>query len=140
MTKDELYQLIEEAFYVKGYNCAQTVLTYTAKYFNMNDDLLKEISAPFGGGLSGIRISVCGAISGGLMFIGIKDKENSALVGRELINFAQKKYGDINCDKILDIDFSNEEQVASEKLIKKKTICTPMIKDICSWLVDRYDN
>jgi len=140
MTKSEVFELAEQRFInTPGYNCAQTVLTCIADYFGIESDSLKSISAPFGGGLSGIRVSVCGAVSGGLMAIGLLEKENKDIAGRELIDYVESKYDNINCDKILDIDFSNQRQVDSEKEVKKKSICMPLIKDVCEWLIARYD-
>lgn len=136
MKKKELFNNIKDLF--GKYNCAQTVLMATADYFKMDNDFLKDIAAPFGGGLSGIRFSVCGAISGGLMFIGLKEDKNKSEAGKKLIKFVEDKYGFINCNEILDIDFDDKEQVLKEKEPKGKTICLPLINDICEWLVDRY--
>lgn len=143
MTKSELNKMIDSMFPNKGYNCAQAVLMCSAKYFGLQNEYLEDISAPFGGGLCGTRISVCGAISGGIMFIGLKEKDNKKVaenIGKELLLFVEDKYSNRCCDKILDIDFNNEKQVAEEKGPKLETICVPLIKDICSWIVDRYDN
>ena len=139
MTEQELYTLAEERFMeTPGYNCAQTVVTCMADYFGLESAMLKDVAAPFGGGLSGIRVSVCGAVSGGLMFIGIMERGVCDTVGRELIEFVKGRYGSINCDKILDIDFSDQKQVDAEKGIKKKSICMPLVKDVCGWLAQRY--
>jgi C_GCAxxG_C_C family probable redox protein len=145
MTIKELDNMIDEIFWngETGYNCAQTVLICISKYFDMHNDVYKDIASSFGGGLSGTRISVCGAISGGLMFVGLKesgDRETSSNVGKELIAFVEEKYGHRCCDRILDIDFNNEEQVAKEKSVKSKSICIPLMKDICHWLVDKYED
>lgn len=139
MKKNEVFSMVDEMFPNLGYNCAQTVLICTSKYFGIDNHILKDISAPFGGGLCGIRVSVCGAISGGIMFIGIKEDGDKTAAGRELLEFVEGKYGSLNCNKILDIDFNNEEQVKKEKGEKLKSICNPLVKDICSWLIDRYD-
>ncbi len=138
MTKPELLKLIDERFGEGGYNCSQTVLTSMADYFELDCDLLKDISAPFGGGLSGIRVSVCGAISGGLMVVGLMEKGDKSEAGRELIGFVKDKYKDINCDCILDIDFNDKVQVQEEKEIKSQSICAPLLKDVCIWLADKY--
>ncbi len=139
MNQKELVEIAEGKF--GNYNCAQTVLLSMSKYFSMESEELEHIAAPFGGGLCGTRVSVCGAVSGGLMFIGLKEKNSSRATasGQHLIAFVEEKYGHRCCEKILDIDFSDDEQVAREKKAKGKTICTPLIKDICSWLAERYD-
>lgn len=143
MTLKELDNLIEEMFIIGGYNCAQTVLSCAASYFDMDSDIYKNIAASFGGGLCGSRISVCGAVSGGIMFIGLKETGEGTSpsdVGKELIAFVEEKYGHRCCDKILDIDFNDKEQVAREKSTKGKSICIPMMKDICHWLVEKYED
>ncbi len=138
--KKDIIDLLENKYWTgnSGYNCAQTVLMCMMEYYEKENDLWQNIAAPFGGGLCGSHISVCGAISGGLMVIGIMDKENKSKTGAELLEFVKSKYGYINCDKILDINFDDEDQVTREKSAKSRTICLPMIKDICLWLADRY--
>ena len=139
MNKEELFELNEELF--SRYNCAQTVLLSMAKYFEMEDELLEHVAAPFGGGLCGTRISVCGAVSGGIMFLGLKERNGAASssAGQELLKFVEEHYGHRCCDAILDIDFSDADQVAREKAAKGKSICTPLIKDICLWIAERYE-
>ncbi len=138
MTKNELLELVTERFMTGGYNCAQTVATSMADFFSKESDMLKEISEPFRGGLAGIRVSVCGAVSGGLMIIGLMEKGDKAEAGREFIAFVESKYKSINCDRILDIDFNDNVQVLEEMKIKKQSICLPLIKDICLWLAEKY--
>ena len=139
MNKDALLMKAETMFGEK--NCAQTVLMCCAEYFGIADEAFEHITAPFGGGLCGTRVSVCGAVTGAVMFIGLKerDKAKSTETGRELIKFVETRYGHRCCEKILDIDFNDAEQVAREKDEKGKTICMPLIKDICLWIADRYD-
>ena len=140
MTKNDVFASIENRFlHTPGYNCAQTVAMCMADYFGIKNNALKDLAAPFGGGLSGIRVSVCGALSGGLMVIGMMDIDNKDIAGKLLIDFVKQKYGNINCDLILDIDFTDKEQVSREKSVKKQSICTPLIKDVCTWLMERYN-
>ena len=141
MTRQELKNYEKELFYDRGCNCAQTVLLAMSKYFGKeNESLLKNISSAFGGGLSGIRVSVCGAVSGGIMVVGLMENGDIYGAGQELIEYVNRKRGNINCDGILDIDFNDKEQVAREKAEKKDSICTPLIENVCAWLADRYDN
>lgn len=120
-------------------NCAQTVLKVMMEYYNEPNEIWHKISAPFGGGLVSTRNSVCGALSGGLMVIGLKEEEKKIKeAGQALLGFVEEKYGNINCNEILNIDFDNQDQVTKEKASKGKSICTPLVKDICLWLASRY--
>lgn len=137
MTKELLKQRCDD-YFNNGKNCAQTVLLTMADYFDIQNDLFADISAPFGGGLAGTHTSICGGVSGGLMVIGLLEKEDKSAVGQELLKYVEENFNSCICDKILDIDFTNEEQVAAEKEPKRQSICSPMLVSICEWLADRY--
>lgn len=137
-----LYKMIDDMFPQKEYNCAQTVLLCAAEYFGLQNDMLKDIAAPFGGGLCMTRMSVCGAISGAIIFIGLKEADNKKeayVVGKEFLDFIDKKYKDRCCDKILGIDFSDEESKAIDDVSYLQAICKPLVIDVCEWLIARYD-
>lgn len=137
MNKSDICKRADDLFNCeKGRNCSQTTLLVMAEYFDIDDERLADIAAPFGGGLCSTHGSVCGAISGALMLIGLKADDKNA-IGQELLNYINEKYGTLMCNEILDIDFSDEEQVKAEKGPKKLSICTPFIVDICGWLADR---
>ncbi|MDR2103115.1 MAG: C-GCAxxG-C-C family protein, partial [Treponema sp.] len=69
-----------------GCNCAQAVLTAYAEDFNLDKNLAKALATGFGAGI-GRSQGVCGAVSGGVMVLGLKygSREND---GREKINAA----------------------------------------------------
>jgi C_GCAxxG_C_C family probable redox protein len=139
MNKDELKLLADE--YYSNHNCAQAVVLTMAEYFDMKNDILEHVAAPFGGGLCATRVSVCGAVSGGVMFLGLyeRDGAKSMAAGSELIKFVEERYGHRCCDMILDIDFNNEAQVKAQKDKKRETICAPLIRDICVWIAERCE-
>ena len=137
----KMSSLVEKYFWdgEKRHNCAATVLLVMAEYYSIKNELIPSIANAFGGGYAGTHRSVCGGVSGGLMVIGIKVDSKPGDVGQEMLDFITKGYGSFVCDKILDIDFDNEDQVAREKDPKRLSICTPMLKDICVWLAERLD-
>jgi hypothetical protein len=110
------------------------------EYFDEQNEIWHKIAGPFGGGLCGTHISVCGAVSGGLMVVGLKEKcdVDINIAGQAFLDFVEEKYGSIYCNKILDIDFDNQGQVDREKDKKGVSICTPLIIDICEWLAEKY--
>jgi len=119
------------------YNCAETVLSVMSGYYGIGCEVIPGIAKPFGGGYASTRRFVCGGVSGGMMAIGIKEKNDPSAVARELLDFIEKKYGSLVCAAILDIDFDNPEQVAREKEPKRYSICSPLLKDVCVWIAER---
>lgn len=107
---DNQSQVAAEKFR-EGYNCAQSVLLA----LNMNNDISQEalvkIATGFGAGM-GREQDVCGAVSGGIMSLGLKygmntnsDKSNKDLTyskTSELIQRFEEKFGTIKCIEILD--------------------------------------
>jgi C_GCAxxG_C_C family probable redox protein len=55
----------------EGYNCAQSVLLTMFGHWNGKSELVPKVATGFGGGI-GRCGSVCGALTGGVMAIGIK--------------------------------------------------------------------
>jgi C_GCAxxG_C_C family probable redox protein len=54
-----------------GYNCSQSVLLIMAEHWKCKNELVPKVATAFGGGM-GRCGSVCGALTGGLIAIGIK--------------------------------------------------------------------
>jgi C_GCAxxG_C_C family probable redox protein len=100
------------AYFKEGYNCSQSVVLAYADVFELDEELAKRISAPFGGGMGRLR-EVCGAVSGMFMLMGFQypasdptDKVaktvNYAAVQRTANEF-KTKFGSIICANLLDI-------------------------------------
>lgn len=121
-------------------NCARTVLKVMMEYFEQPNEIWHKVAGAFGGGVCSARDYICGAVSGGLMVIGLMEEEDQIKEsGQALLDFVKNKYGGINCKEILDIDFENDLQVSQEKAAKGISICTPLVTDICLWLAQKYD-
>lgn len=63
-----------EQKFAGGFNCAQSVFSVIAAELGFNEQLAEDISRAFGAGIS-YRAEMCGAVSGGLMAIGLKAGE-----------------------------------------------------------------
>lgn len=57
--------------FVSGYNCAQAVLCAFAPDLGLDSDVALRLACGFGGGIAR-RQEVCGAVSGGVIALGLK--------------------------------------------------------------------
>jgi C_GCAxxG_C_C family probable redox protein len=102
-----------------GYNCAQSVLWAFSDEFGMDSDVLLRIACGFGGGIAR-RQEICGAVSGGIMALGLKygqgegkDRpytENTYVKAQEFIKRFEAIHGTCNCKQLLlDNDLTTPE-------------------------------
>lgn len=68
--EENVIQLAMESFW-KGFHCSEAVLIAMGEYMGVTSELIPKIATGFGGGIAGSG-SVCGALIGGVMAIGIK--------------------------------------------------------------------
>lgn len=125
--------------YGTGLSCSQATLMALAEYYGVSEEWHKGLATPFGGGVCHSHTSLCGAVSGALMFLGLHVQKGSDGIGAELIDHVRRRFGDLHCDRILSIDFTDEDQVTKEKAPKYESICKPMMRDICAWIIERVD-
>jgi C_GCAxxG_C_C family probable redox protein len=103
--------------------------------YNIENDLIPRIATCFGGGI-GNTGSVCGAVIGATMAIGIIRKQSSnieewletAEIAREFRRRFEDKMKTISCRELTGIDFSNDE--GREKLMDSDiplTVCFPAV-------------
>lgn len=104
-----------------GFNCAQSVFKQYCEALGMDVDTALALTSGFGGGM---RIgTVCGALTGGLMVIGlaknITDPAHKTMldpVVLELISRFRVAVGEINCRDIIGYDVSDPSQRAAAKM------------------------
>jgi C_GCAxxG_C_C family probable redox protein len=122
-----------------GYNCAQSVLLTLYEHLEPdgNSELVPKIAAGFGGGI-GRCGSVCGALTGSIMAVGIKhapnepgaDKRANAYANaRALYRQFEKQHGTVFCRDLIKHDLSNPEEAAKarqEKVFEK--VCANLIR------------
>lgn len=99
-----------EANFTAGYNCAQSVVLAFADLLDVDEETLKAVSAPFGGGMGRLR-EVCGAVSGMFMVAGLARKWDTlergsknalyALEREMAAMFAEQTGGSIVCRELL---------------------------------------
>jgi C_GCAxxG_C_C family probable redox protein len=80
-------------------NCAEAVLMTLCRYYGEDGDFAPRIATAFGAGFSG-RQELCGALSGGLMAVGLRlgrrkpgdDKAGAYGAGKALLKWAEARY------------------------------------------------
>jgi C_GCAxxG_C_C family probable redox protein len=104
---------------LEGYNCAQSVLYSFCNEFQIDKNTALKLACGFGAGM-GRKEEVCGAVSGGILVIGLKygrgenddpaAKELTYAKTRELMERFSQKHGTFLCRKLLNgCDLTTEE-------------------------------
>ena len=124
-------------YFLEGYNCAQSVLLTMFEHWNLKSELIPKIATAFGGGI-GRCGSICGALTGGIMAIGIRDGTNEPSVekrtrayerAREFYKQFERQHGSVLCRELIGYDLANpEESAAARKAKVSEKKCTLFIK------------
>ncbi|MFH0778415.1 MAG: C-GCAxxG-C-C family protein [Candidatus Eisenbacteria bacterium] len=99
-----------------NFNCAEGVLTAASEFMGKACPFVPSIATPFGAGM-GRRGSVCGALTGAIMAIGLAcgrtkatdDREKSYALALEAYNRFQDKFGSTFCLELTDCDLTTAE-------------------------------
>jgi C_GCAxxG_C_C family probable redox protein len=120
-----------------GYNCSQSVLLTMFEHWNCRDELVPKVATAFGGGM-GRCGSVCGAVTGGLMAIGIRygtnepsaeKRSRASELARRFYRRFEKQIGSVMCRELIGFDLSNAKQLreANEDDVFEEK-CTVFVK------------
>ena len=102
---------------LEGYNCAQSVVAAFSQDVGLEMPTALKISGIFGGGLAH-HGHVCGAVSGGLMIIGMKYngfdtdfacREHAFALGSAFIQEFEARHQTIDCRMLTGCDLSTSE-------------------------------
>lgn len=101
----------------QGLNCAQAVLASKAEALGMDQATCLRIAAAFGAGM-GRRQLVCGAVTGGLMALGLrhgftdgKDRDARDFTYRVARDFQDRfiaRHGSVVCKDLVGVDLQTE--------------------------------
>ena len=115
-TKQEITQQL-----MAGRNCAQCVLGQFAQLVDYDQEETDKMAACFGGGM--LMGQTCGAVTGGLMAIGLfsQSREEAEKKGAAFEQAFKKRYGSTLCEELLGYNMGVPEQAeqarASGKLL-----------------------
>ncbi len=131
--------------FASGFNCAQSVLWTFAASLGLEPDPALKIACGFGAGM-GRREEVCGAVSGGIMALGLKfgrgeaqDRSATELTyakTQELMRQFEARHGSCICRRLLNgCDLTTEAGRASfkEQDLLHKT-CEPCVRSVAEIL------
>jgi C_GCAxxG_C_C family probable redox protein len=132
-------------YFREGYNCAQSVLLTMFEYWDGKSELVPKIATGFGGGI-GRCGSVCGALTGGVMALGIRCGTNEPVLekrlkayeaARRLYKHFEKQYGTVLCKELIGYDLSNpkeSEEAGKNKVFEEK--CPNYVKTVVEALLE----
>lgn len=135
------------ARFLSGYNCAQSIAYAFSDASGTDKNLALKIACGFGAGM-GRKQEVCGAVSGGIIVLGLKygrgeSDERKAMDRtyakvRELMDRFAEKHGSVICRELVGgCDFMTEEGQRSFKeqdLLNK--LCRPCVESVVEILED----
>jgi C_GCAxxG_C_C family probable redox protein len=111
------------AYFSEGYNCAQSVLMAMSEHWDRKNELIPKIATGFGGGI-GRCGSVCGALTGGIMAIGLKYGTNEPSMEKRLKAYKQakklykqfeKRHGSVLCRELIGYDLTKPVESAAAR-------------------------
>ena len=111
------------------HNCAQSVLLPFAEDFGLTEEQALRIAANFGSGMK--MGAVCGAVTGGLMALGLAGREDPETVGAFLKAVKDNHEGLLDCRDLL--------RVNHERGGEKKPHCDAMVYECVGLVCDLLD-
>lgn len=103
----------------KGFNCSQSIVLTVQELLDMKDELVLKAATGFGGGVGNMG-DMCGALSGGVMAIGLRygrsrleqkeEKERTYLYCAEWMRRFTGHFGSGRCRDILKVDLRDPEK------------------------------
>ncbi len=131
--------------FLSGFNCAQSILFAFRDLGDLSEEVALKIACGLGAGM-GRKEEVCGAVSGGILALGMRfgrgpNDDSSATdltyqKTRELMVHFSSKHGSCICRKLLNgCELTTEEgqRMFKENELKTKT-CVPCIRTVAEIL------
>ena len=96
-------------YFLQGYACSQAVALAFSDVIGLEEDTIKKIMLPFGGGLGRLRLT-CGAVSGMSAVIGMlfaeaentpENKKKTYAITQELCGKFKEEHGSLICAELL---------------------------------------
>ena len=130
-------------YFTTGYNCAEAVILALQEALQEEENnIIPRIATPFGGGIGG-RGSVCGALTGAIMAIGLKYGRMEPVEDLKAVNLAfeiynqfGEKFGSALCYDLTECDLSSF--LGFEKYYKENVFqrCVEYVKGAVELFLD----
>ncbi|MDD4796522.1 MAG: C-GCAxxG-C-C family protein [Eubacteriales bacterium] len=146
MKEQELRQYAGDCFLNQHYNCAEAVLKSMAAFWDIQSPLIPRIASGFGGGVANTHQHICGAVSGGIMAIGLalgrdnpnKSPKEIAQKTQAFLEYVKERNASTNCGDIIQVDFTKPD-AAQHKNDARIHICAGLVEDCCVWLAENVE-
>lgn len=125
-------------FFARHYNCAQATFLPFALRCGLKENIAAKMALPFGGGMSHTG-QVCGAISGGLLAIGLatgtseddpRQKNACYDLSKAFISRFKALHGKISCPGLLGYDLNDPNSKLSNRDPNlNQTPCSKFVED-----------
>lgn len=130
-------------YFNSGYCCSESVLMAISEAKKINSELIPKIATGFCGGIAKTD-SLCGALTGGIMGIGLihgrenpeDERETNSEMIKKLSAFFVEEFGGRNCTEVCGINLSLPD--GNEKFEKenKKEICTRAVEQTTEYVLE----
>lgn len=133
-----------KSYAAKGFLCSESVLLAISNWLEIRSELIPKIATGFGAGIGGSS-SICGAISGAIMALGLKfgrdepkkQEKPSYWFASQFLQRFQKEFGSTMCRQLTGCDFTTDtgrKKYTEEKLWETK--CRRYIEDATAIVFD----
>lgn len=109
------------------YNCAQAVIVSFAEDVGITEEAAMRVAANFGSGMK--RASVCGAVTGGLMVLGLFGVDDAQTVGTYYSKLKERHEGCLDCADLLQLN-KQSGQVRSVHCDNMVYECVELVEEI----------
>lgn len=125
--------------FLSGFNCAQAVFSTYCSELGMEQEMALRVAGGFGGGMGHIG-ETCGAVTGAIMLIGLKNgkvkaednpaRERTYALVQEFARRFVELNGSVKCRELLGCDISIPRELANAREGRLfQTICPKLVKD-----------
>ena len=135
-------------YFAQGYACSQAVMLAFSDMVGLDEDTIKKIMLPFGGGVGRLRLT-CGAISGiagvvGMLFAEAENtpenKKKTYAITQALCEKFKDEFGSLLCGELLSgknltVQIGGEAEPRTQEYYKKRP-CGEMVAHAAKILED----
>jgi len=134
-----------QQIYDSGFNCAESVLKAAQEIYHLpGAEVVPRVASGLGGGI-GRKGSVCGALTGGILALGLAmgrmDPKDTAARdqiyarARELYGRFEREFGTVLCFNLTQCDLTTKEgQQKFKKLGLHKNLCSKFVQGAVDWM------
>jgi C_GCAxxG_C_C family probable redox protein len=133
--RNERYAEDAVRFFDDGFNCAESSLFSLARFLGIDSPVIPMIASGFGGGIARSQ-SLCGALAGSIMGLGLKfgrrspEEERAGIYRRteELVAGFRERFHTVSCRELTGIDFKNVEEFGARYPRIHAEVCSPIVR------------